>query len=307
MNRAKSSFLSAMLIFGTVGIFVRLIPLSSAAVAFFRGVMGVVFLLLVMTLAKKRPQMQSIRENLWVLLLSGAAIGGNWVLLFESYRYTTIATATICYYLAPVFVVLASPLLGEWLTGKKLILPGIALLGMVFVSGVLQGGISGGRGIILASGAAMLYASVMLLNRKLKSISAYDKTVIQLGVAAAVVLPYALLTGGFDMSAMTVAGFVPLLIVGIVHTGFAYWLYFGALGQLPSQTVALFSYLDPVIAIILSALLLREPLGWQGIVGAVLILGSALYSELPEQKKRKRVDFSNTVGYNSKAACEMLL
>lgn len=288
MNRAKSSFLSAMLIFGTVGIFVRLIPLSSAAVAFFRGVMGVVFLLLVMTLAKKRPQMQSIRENLWVLLLSGAAIGGNWVLLFESYRYTTIATATICYYLAPVFVVLASPLLGERLTGKKLILPGVALLGMVFVSGVLQGGISGGRGIILASGAAMLYASVMLLNRKLKSISAYDKTVIQLGVAAAVVLPYALLTGGFDMSAMTVAGFVPLLIVGIVHTGFAYWLYFGALGQLPSQTVALFSYLDPVIAIILSALLLREPLGWQGIVGAVLILGSALYSELSEQKKEKK-------------------
>lgn len=277
-----------MLIFGTVGIFVRLIPLSSAAVAFFRGVMGVVFLLLVMTLAKKRPQMQSIRENLWVLLLSGAAIGGNWVLLFESYRHTTIATATICYYLAPVFVVLASPLLGERLTGKKLILPGVALLGMVFVSGVLQGGISGGRGIILASGAAMLYASVMLLNRKLKSISAYDKTVIQLGVAAAVVLPYALLTGGFDMSAMTVAGFVPLLIVGIVHTGFAYWLYFGALGQLPSQTVALFSYLDPVIAIILSALLLREPLGWQGIVGAVLILGSALYSELPEQKKEKK-------------------
>lgn len=288
MNRAKSSFLSAMLIFGTVGIFVRLIPLSSAAVAFFRGVMGVVFLLLVMTLAKKRPQMQSIRENLWVLLLSGAAIGGNWVLLFESYRHTTIATATICYYLAPVFVVLASPLLGERLTGKKLILPGVALLGMVFVSGVLRGGISGGRGIILASGAAMLYASVMLLNRKLKSISAYDKTVIQLGVAAAVVLPYALLTGGFDMSAMTVAGFVPLLIVGIVHTGFAYWLYFGALGQLPSQTVALFSYLDPVVAILLSALLLQEPLGWQGIVGAVLILGSALCSELPEQKKEKK-------------------
>ena len=288
MNRAKSSFLSAMLIFGTVGIFVRQIPMSSAAVAFFRGAMGVIFLLLVMTLSKRRPQFQNIRENLWVLLLSGAAIGGNWVLLFESYRHTTIATATICYYLAPVFVVLASPLMGERLTGKKLILPGIALLGMVFVSGVLQGGISGGKGIALAAGAAMLYASVMLLNRKLKSISAYDKTVIQLGVAALVVLPYALLTGGFDVSAMTAVGWVLLLIVGIVHTGFAYWLYFGALGQLPSQTVALFSYLDPVVAILLSALLLQEPLGWQGIVGAVLILGSALCSEFPAQKLEKK-------------------
>ena len=288
MNRAKGSFLSAMLIFGTVGIFVRLIPLSSAAIAFFRGVMGVAFLLLVMALGKKRMERQSIRENLLVLLLSGAAVGGNWVLLFESYRHTTIATATICYYLAPVFVVLASPLLGERLTAKKLLLVGTALLGMVFVSGVWEGGVSGGKGIALAAGAAALYASVMLLNRKLKAISAYDKTVIQLAVAAGIVLPYCLLTGGFDTSSMTVAGLWPLLIVGIVHTGFAYWLYFGALGQLPAETVALFSYLDPVIAIILSALLLREPLGWQGIAGAVLILGSALCSELQAQKKEKK-------------------
>lgn len=288
MNKTKWGFLSAMTIFGTVGIFVRHIPLPSATVACFRGMLGLVFLLLVMALTGKKPDMQSIRMNLPILLLSGAAIGGNWILLFESYRYTTVATATICYYLAPVFLVLVSPLLGERLTGRKLLLSGTALLGMVFVSGVLRGGVSGGRGIALGMGAAVLYATVMFLNKKLWSMNAYDKTVVQLGTAAAVILPYCLLSQGFDMTGMTAAGWVLLAVVGIVHTGFAYWLYFGAMGQLPSQTVAIFSYLDPVVAIVLSAVLLKEPLGWQGIVGAVMILGSALCSELLEQKNAKK-------------------
>lgn len=276
--------LSAMTIFGTVGIFVRYIPLPSATVAFFRGALGLVFLLVIVALTGKTPDIKSIRGNIWALLLSGGAIGLNWVLLFESYHYTTVATATICYYLAPVFLVMASPLLGERLTGRKLGLLGVALVGMVFVSGVLQGGVSGGKGIALAVGAAILYASAMFLNKKLKNITAYDKTVIQLAAAAAVILPYVLTTGGFAMEEMTGVRYLLLAVVGIVHTGIAYWMYFGALGRLPSQSVALYSYLDPVVAILLSALWLREKLHWQGILGAVLILGSALVSELPEKK-----------------------
>lgn len=284
MNKAKTSLLAAMTIFGTVGIFVRYIPLSSAAIAFFRGVFGLLFMLALMVLSGKKPNMQCISKNLWVLLLSGGAMGLNWVLLFESYRHTTVTVATICYYLAPVFLVLASPLLGERLTIKKMLLSGAALLGMVFVSGVLQGGISGGRGIVFAVGAAVLYASVMFLNKKLGRIDAYDKTVVQLVAVAVVILPYCLLTDGFDMGQMNMTGYLLLAVVGFVHTGVSYWMYFGALGQLPSQSVALFSYLDPVVAILLSALWLREALGWQEILGAALILGSAILGELPGQK-----------------------
>ena len=284
MNKAKGSLLAAMTIFGTVGIFVRYIPLPSAAIAFFRGVLGLLFMLALMAATGKKPDVGRIRKNLWVLLLSGGAMGLNWVLLFESYRYTTVAVATICYYLAPVFLVLVSPLLGERLTVRKLVLCGVALVGMVFVSGVLQGGISGGRGIVLAVGAAALYASVLFLNKKLSPIDAYDKTVVQLAAAAAVILPYCLLTDGFPVGQLVAGDYLLLAVVGLVHTGVAYWLYFGALGQLPSQSVALFSYLDPVVAIALSALLLREGLGWQEILGAVLILGSAILGELPGQK-----------------------
>lgn len=287
MNTSKLKFLGAMSIFGTVGIFVRAIPLSSAGIACFRGFVGCLFLLLFMTVTRKKLSGGDIRQNLPVLLLSGAAIGTNWILLFEAYRYTTVATATVCYYLAPVFLLIASPLLGEKLTAKKLLCVGVALTGMVCVSGVLKGSLpvlSELTGIGLGVGAAVLYATVMLLNKKLKSISAYDKTVIQLGTSATVVLPYLLLTGVGNLSDMTGQAWLLLAVVGIVHTGIAYTMYFGALQKLSAQTVALFCYLDPVIAILLSALLLQEPMDPFSILGTVLILGSALYSELPDRK-----------------------
>lgn len=284
---AKLKILISMSVFGTVGIFVRFIPLPSALIAFCRGVLGCLFLLLLMAVTGKKMNRENVRRNLLVLTLSGAAIGVNWILLFESYRYTTVAIATICYYLAPAFVTLASPLIGEKLTGKKLGCIAVAMLGMVFVSGIFQGSQESSMlGILLGVGAAVFYASVMLLNKGLTPINAYDKTSVQLGVASVVIVPYLLLSGGFDFNGMTTLGWVMLVIVGIVHTGISYALYFGSMTDLNAQTVAILSYLDPVLSILLSALILRERLDVFSIIGAVLILGSALYSELPNRKKK---------------------
>ena len=282
----KLKILTSMAIFGTVGIFVRFIPMASASIAFFRGVMGCMFLLVMMALTGKKPNLTDIRRNGWILAISGAAIGINWILLFEAYRYTTVAVATICYYLAPAFVTLGSPLIGEKLSGKKLACIGVAMAGMVFVSGVLQGNQqSSFLGVALGVGAAVFYASVILLNKKLTSIGAYDKTLCQLSAASLVVIPYILLVDGMDMSAMSGFSWVMLSILGIVHTGFAYALYFGGIQEVNAQTAAILSYLDPVLSILLSALILRERLDIFSVTGAVLILGSALYSELPGRKK----------------------
>ena len=283
----KLQFLAAMGIFGTIGLCREYIGLSSAAVAFSRGVLGCLFLLLFMLCTGKRFDRPAVKRNALLLCLSGAAIGVNWVLLFEAYRYTTVATATACYYMAPLFLLLASPLIGEKLTGKKLLCIAVALVGMVFVSGVMEGGIpklSELTGVLCGVGAAVFYATVMVLNKKLSPIPAYDKTAIQLAMAAAVVLPYMLLTGGADISQMNPLGWVLLGVVGIVHTGLAYTMYFGAMGRLPATSVAVFSYLDPVIAVLLSALVLREKMTVWGIVGTVLILAAALYSELPTRR-----------------------
>lgn len=282
----KLKILTSMAIFGTVGIFVRFIPMASAAIAFCRGVLGCVFLLILMALTGKKPNLQDIRRNGWILALSGAAIGINWILLFEAYRHTTVAIATICYYLAPAFVTLASPLLGEKLSGKKLGCIGVAMAGMVFVSGVFQGNAGGSLlGVILGVGAAIFYASVILMNKTFSPIGAYDRTLCQLAAASLVIVPYLLLSGGVTSAEMTTLGWVMLGIVGIVHTGFAYALYFGGIGEVNAQTAAILSYLDPVLSILLSALVLRERLDVFSIIGAVLILGSALYSELPGRKK----------------------
>ena len=279
----------SMVIFGTIGVFRRYIPLPSSLVAMTRGLIGMLFLLLVMLLRRRGMNRAAVRRKFAMLCLSGAAIGVNWILLFEAYNYTSVATATLCYYLAPMFVILASPLvMGERLTAKKLICVLAALLGMVFVSGVLEsgGGSSDLKGVLLGLGAAVLYASVVLMNKQLGDVPAYDRTIVQLGSSAAVLLPYVLLTE--DMGALT---FTPgtiglLLVVGIVHTGIAYALYFGSLMQLKAQTAAILSYIDPVVAVLLSALVLREHMSLLSGLGAILVLGAAVVSELPSRRKK---------------------
>ena len=280
---ARLEMTASMVIFGTIGIFVHYIPLPSSILALVRGIVGVIFLLLVVVSTKKNMSLSAIKRNLCFLIPSGIAIGINWILLFEAYHYTTVATATLCYYLAPIFVILISPLmLKEKLTVKKILCSLVALGGMVFVSGILETGVqdfSELKGILFGLGAALFYATVILLNKKLKDISAYDKTIVQLGVSVVVLLPYTLVTQSIDLSILSPRILVLLLIVGIVHTGMAYALYFGSMKELKAQTVAIFSYIDPVVAILLSALFLHQGLGLTGMLGAVMILGATFVSE----------------------------
>ena len=285
---AKLSVLLSMAIWGSVGIFVRYIPLPSSVIAFSRGVIGLTFLLLLVLLRKQKVGFAAIRGNLPVLCISSAALGANWILLFEAYRFTTVATATLCYYFAPILLIVASPLLlKEKLSRRKVICVLVALVGMVFVSGVAEGGLPGRNealGILFGLLAAVLYATVVLMNKKMRAIAAFDRTMTQLGLSAVVLLPYILLTEDLSAMHLDAAGLALLAVVGILHTGVAYALYFGALDRLKAQTAAIFSYIDPVLAIVLSALLLKEPLTIYRVIGAVLILGSALVSELPEKK-----------------------
>ena len=290
-NKAKLELIASMFIFGTIGIFVRHIPLPSSMIALARGFVGAFFVLLFVYLKKSKPDKAAIKKNFVMLALSGAFIGINWILLFESYNYTTVATATICYYMEPIFVILASPfLLKEKLTAKKAVCAAVALLGMVFVSGILSEGIpslSDAKGILYGLGAACFYATVVLMNKKITEINAYDKTIMQLGMGAIVLSPYVMLTQDFSTAAlsMTPSLWALLLFVGLVHTGVAYALYFDSMKALKAQTLAIFSYIDPIVAIILSALLLKESMGLYGVIGAVLVLGSTFISEMPEKER----------------------
>lgn len=279
----------SMIIFGTIGIFRRYIPLPSSMVAMTRGLVGMLFLLALLRVRKIRLNGSAIRKKLPLLCLSGAAMGVNWILLFEAYNYTSVATATLCYYLMPMFVILVSPfLLKEKLTIRKLICVAVALAGMVFVSGILNAGFTGAaeiKGVLLGLAAAAFYASVVLMNKGLGNVPAFDRTIVQLGAAGIVLVPYVLLTENVAAMSFTPVTIAMLAVVCIIHTGVAYALYFGSLMYLKAQTAAILSYIDPVVAVLLSALLLKENMGVTGIIGAVLVLGAALVSELPEKKK----------------------
>ncbi len=276
--------IASMLIFGTIGVFRRYIPVSSAFLAFSRGILGGLCILVFARVKHKNAGEKLPPRVLPVLVLSGMLIGINWILLFEAYNHTTVAIATLCYYMQPTIVMLLSPVIfREKLTGRKAVCAAVAILGMVLVSGVIGGSGAGNsslKGVLLGLGAALFYSAVVIINKKIRGVDAYRKTTVQMLSAGMVMVPYLLLTGGFSTEGLTPAAVILLLAVGIVHTGIAYVLYFGSMDGLRVQTVAILSYIDPVSALLFSAFLLREPVTLLNIIGAVMIIGSAVASEL---------------------------
>ena len=282
----KFQFITSMVIFGTIGIFVEYIGLPSGLIASVRGIVGTLFILGVMLITKKKPQFNLVKKKLPLLIASGTAIGFNWILLFEAYRHTGIPVATVCYYMAPIFVIVATPLIfKEKIKLRQVVCVVVALVGIVAVSGVLQSDNSKITGVLLGVGAAVLYSSIIIMNKFMGGVPAYEKTAVQLGAAGITVLPYALLTmGEVTVSTRSV---LLLLVVGVVHTGFAYLLYFEAVKKLKNQTVAVLSYIDPASAIVLSSVIFMKVPTIYELIGVVLILGAALCSEIKSDKEDK--------------------
>ena len=286
VNERKSVLMNivSMLIFGTIGIFRRYIPVSSAFLAFSRGLLGGLFLLIFIMVFHRTSKEKSALSTIVGLVISGAVMGVNWMLLFEAYNHTTVAVATLCYYMQPTIVVLLSPIIfKERLKLKECICAIIAILGMVLVSGVIGGerlGTGNMSGILFGLGAAVFYSIVIIINKIIRGIEPYQKTVIQLFSAGMVMIPYMVVKGGFFGVRLDLITIILLFIVGLVHTGIAYVLYFGSMDGLRAQSVAILSYIDPVSALLFSAFLLKEPLNIAGIIGAIMIIGSAVISEM---------------------------
>ncbi len=279
---------TAMVIFGTIPLFVRHLPLSSGEIALYRAYMAVLLVGGFLLLTKQKLPINALKQKgrLPLLLLSGAALGFNWILLFEAYRYTTVSIATLCYYFAPVLVTVVSVFLfREKLTGMQIFCFVMSTAGLVLITGLGGAGGSDLAGIALGLGAAVLYAVVVLINKTMGDISGIHRTFLQFLVAAVVLTPYVLLTGGFHLYELNGFGWGMLVIVGVLHTGVAYCLYFTAVNRLSGQKTSLISYLDPLVAVLISAFALNEPMTVIHILGAILILGFSLLNELLPSKR----------------------
>ena len=285
-NNAKSLMAVAMFIFGTLAPFVRNINVSSGELALYRAVLAALLVGSFLVATKQKLSVRNIKKELLLLLLSGMAMGINWIFLFEAYKYTTVSVATLSYYFAPVIVMLVCPLLfKEKLTGKQILCFSMATAGLVLITGTAGGGKQDLLGIAFGLGAAGLYAAVMLLNKFIKGVTGLHRTFIQFLAAILVLVPYVAFSSGFALHGLNAIGWINLLIVGLVHTGITYCMYFSALKELPGQKVAILSYIDPLVAVLVSVILLNEAITVPQILGGVLILGFTLWSELPASKK----------------------
>ena len=291
MNQIKSArvmLIVSMTVFGTIGLFVRNIPLASGEIALYRAVLAAVLIGLYLLCTKQRIPFKKIKKEIPILLLSGIAMGFNWILLFEAYKYTTVSVATLSYYFAPVIVTVACPIIfKEKMTVKQWICFAMSTLGLGMITGI--GDLSSGSdhliGILLGLGAAAFYATVILLNKVIKKVEGIHRTFLQFIAVILILIPYVLMTGGINLGSLDSIGWGCLFIVGLVHTGITYCLYFSSLKELPGQKAAILSYIDPLVAVLVSVLLLNEAMTVWQIIGGVLILGFTLWNEVSVKKE----------------------
>lgn len=284
---AKLMLSISMIIFGTIGLLSRNIAVSSGELALYRAVLASVLLIVYLLIKNERIHFKEIKKELIFLLLSGMAMGINWILLFEAYKYTTISAATLSYYFAPVLVTVICPFLfREKLTKIQIICFIMSTIGLVLITGIGNVGESGTDliGILFGLGAAVFYATVILLNKFIKKVEGIHRTLLQFLAAIIILIPYVCFTGGCSLGNLDSKGWICLLVIGLVHTGITYCMYFSALKELKGQETAILSYIDPLVAVLISVLVLGEPMsGWQ-IVGGVCILGFTLWNELSGDK-----------------------
>ncbi len=288
MLNEKIAMTLSMVIFGTIGMFVRSVPLPSGEIALYRSVLALLFMGAVLVLTKRKIVLSEIKKELPLLFVSGIAMGFNWILLFEAYKFTTVSNATLSYYFAPVIVMLLCPVLFKEKMGKgKWLCFIMSTVGLVLIT--VTGGVATGsnhfKGILLGLSAAVLYASVILLNKYIKGVSGLEKTFLQFISAAFVLLFYVLFTDGVNILSLGKVGWLCLLAVGFIHTGIAYLLYFGSISKLDGQTTAVLSYIDPLVAVLISVTVLKETMSFMQIIGGVLILGFTLINEYIDNKK----------------------
>ena len=273
----------AMTVFGTLGPFVRNIAVPSGELALYRAVMAAVLLAGYLALSGQKLNWNTLKKELPLLLFSGMAMGINWILLFEAYKYTTVSVATLSYYFAPVLVTLACPLLfREKMGAKQWICFIMSTLGIVLITGIgdLSGGSNHFKGILFGLGAAVFYAAVILLNKFIKGVAGIQRTFLQFLAAILILIPYVAFSGGMTLQGLDTLGWVCLLIVGLFHTGITYCLYFSALKELPGQEAAILSYIDPLVAVLVSVFVLGEQMTAVQLIGGGLILGFTLWNEI---------------------------
>ena len=290
-GNAKLMMILAMSLFGTLGVSTYFIDLPASIIVVGRGLIGASFLLILIRFSGSKLSKDDIYGNMFTLTCSGICLGLNWLFLFEAYKSIEISVATVLNYLTPAMVILIAPLVFKTkLTFIKLGCALLALLGLVLITGILENDTEDINyyGLICGVLAAVFYTGLVVFNKKLKSIGSYDRTFVQLLIAGIVVAVYSLFTVDFGSLHPDTLSIVLLVVIAVFQTAIAFTLYFGSLAHLDAPTAVMYGYIEPVISIALSVIILHEDLGIIGWIGAALILGSTFLSEILSRRRERQ-------------------
>ena len=292
-EKLKLIFISAT--FGTIGIVTHFIPLGSAAIVFYRALLGGIFIVIMTYLSGKTVNLNAMGKNFFVLVWTGFFMGLNWVFQFEAFRVSTVAIGTVCYNTMPIFLlIIASFMFKERISIKSVVCILIATIGVVLVSNVINTGIHSNEvlGCFYGILGAVNYALIVIFNRKLSNIETHDKVIFQFIFSAIIMFIYVVFiqrSGLFFEKSISnrdlLVGIFCILLLSFFHTGFCYVHYFNAVSRLKAETVAILTYIDPVVALFTSYFILKEKTTGIQMIGAGLILVSTLANELIKSKK----------------------
>ena len=279
-NSAVLRYLFALTLYGTIGLFLHFVSYSSEFVVLCRGLFGSLFIYLVLLFRKEKIDREAVRKSLFMLALSGIALGLNWVFLFAGYRYG-IAISSLCNYMAPIIVVVITSLFyKERINLKQILCIVMAFAGMLLMLGIFEGNSSVDmRCVLYGSLAAVGFVILVLINRRIRDIPQLEKTLIQLLFSMLAVLPYVYFNNGFP-KVFDLRSALVVLMLGFLHTGVAYIFYFSSIDTLPAQSIAVLGYLEPVMNLLIGALVLHEKIDISGILGALLIILASIGNEV---------------------------
>ncbi|MBK5254298.1 MAG: EamA family transporter [Peptostreptococcaceae bacterium] len=290
---SRKQFIFAVVVFGTLGPFIRQINLPPTELALYRAILAAGFLSFYLIIKQTAFDFKQIKKEMVLLFFSGAAMALNWIFLFKAFNHTTVSLATLSYYFAPVIVILVSTLIfKEAITTKKVICFIASTMGLILMTDIGESSGSQLKGILFGLTAAFFYSIVILFNKFIKNVPAIQKTLLQFIAAIVVLLPYVLITTGINITSINGSGLISLLIVGLFHTGFTYVLFFGSVKELSGHEVSLLSYIDPLVAVIVSIIVLNESILPIQLLGGAMIIGFTLINETEKKEKTKNNNMS---------------
>lgn len=278
MNKNYIKYFLGLFIFGTNGIVASFINLTSYEIVLFRTLIGCLTLMIIFALTKGKLSFYMHKKQFLYLALSGVAMGGNWLFLYEGYKQVGVGIASLLCYCGPVIVMALSPLLFKEKLVPARIIGFAAVVCGVFLISNTSGGALNPFGIFCGLMSAVMYAVLVILNKKARDITGLENAMLQVFFSFLTVAVYMGIKQGFSIEVHK-SDVIPILVLGIINSGLGCYFYFSSIGRLSAQTVSICGYIEPLSAVIFSAIILSERMSALQLLGAVLILGGAVFGE----------------------------